>query len=74
MKPNTALIKYKGQPAVNLNNVVTVYVDAPLVWTDEYRVKFEFVGGGGDSWLFKTQKEAESAYKKICSLFVTDLT
>lgn len=74
MKPNTALIKYKDQPVINLNNVVAIYVYDPVFEDDDCEIKFQYVGEGWDPWSFKTIEEAQSVYKNICSLFVTDLT
>lgn len=74
MKPNTALIKYKDQPVVNLNNVATTYIEDPMLWGNEYTIYFEFVDGVSESWSFETREEAQVVYDKICQLFVTDLT
>lgn len=74
MKPNTALIKYKDQPVVNLTQSTGVYVDASMPRVMGYVIRFEFAGGQSTSWTFETREEFQSVYEKICSLFVTDLT
>lgn len=74
MKPNTALIKYKDQPVINLNNVASMCVHTPAFEGDNYEIIFQFVGEGWGAWYFETREEAQAVYDKICQLFVTDLT
>lgn len=74
MKPNTALIKYKDQPVINLNNVASIYVHTPAFEGDDYEIKFHYIDEEWDPWSFETREEAQSVYDKICQLFVTDLT
>lgn len=71
MKPNTALIKYKDQPVVNLNSTFGVYLPK---WENPRSIIFGHGEAGSVTWVFETSEEAQSVYKKICSLFVTDLT
>lgn len=71
MKPNTALIKYKDQHVVNLNTTVGVYFPK---WENPRCIIFGRGDAGSVTWNFETSEEAQSVYKKICSLFVTDLT